>query len=326
MDKGVFNEDGVQVNYYRQGNPEEKQNQLEERMQADPYDAEHPSSMINSVPEWFKKRMLSPAVQQLMALDETELEREVKPNVTLRRIRSSFWYEYERMHSKYTRTTTRAADNISVYKICHGVCTTQFFMDRIFRNDYYFAWMIRPPQNYTKALNESLEHGLSRVREILNFPLYEKKFTRDGEPVVDPKTGRQIEVPSEKNANLILKTVAFLDLRVKGAVTQKIHQISQHDVRQQTVSYNVHNNNPMQEVDASKLDSKLLTIDDLDKRIESLTAETQKLLENPTWSKAEVKQVMADGEEKLLKRMEETGHTEQVPFDYDPEILKRHPK
>lgn len=268
----------------------------------EPYDTDHPKSMINSVPLWLKQRMTHPDVMELMSWSEEELVDRIRPNLTLKRLRSAFWYEYERLHSNHGRPTIHEKQ-IGVYRMCQGICTSQYFMEKVAKNNYYLAWIIRPPVNYLKALNESLEYGLDRMREILNFPLYKKKFTKEGLPITDKQTGAQVEEPDNQTANMVLKTVAFLDLRVKGAVPLKIHQVTQ----QQNLNYNVNAGDSRVQVDAEKLDMNLLSIEDLDKKIAGLTEDTRKLIDNPGFTVPELQNVKKQSEDELSEHEVENG-------------------
>ena len=278
----------------------------------DVLDTEHPQSMVNLVPTWLAKRMLSEGMKHYISMSEDELEAMVRPNVTLKRLRSSFWYEFERIHRNYGRWPTKRENNIGIFRICNGVCTTQYFMDKISRNDLYLAWIIRPPLNYEKAMNEALEHGISRLREILNLPLYQTRLDRHGMPVVDSATQEVVQEPNDKIANIILKTVAFLDLRIKGSVPQRIHQITQSQIESKQITMNITKDDNVAktpiDVDFKEIDEKLLTIDDLDKRIAQLSSETEELIDSPKFNQAErgiVIQDEMDGMDKHIRMIED---------------------
>lgn len=318
MTRGLYDEKGGLTGYDFGYEP--KQDFQEELNAIDPYDTDHKNSMINLVPKWLKARLLNPTVKSLMSLAEEDLELKVKPNLTLQRLRSAFWYEYERIQSAHGRHR-RHEHNIGVYRMCNGICTSQYFMEKVARNDYYIAWIIRPPLDYDKALQESLQHGLNRVREILNFPLYDKKFTKDGVPVVDKFTGEQVESPNHATANLLLKTVAFLDLRVKGAIPQKIQQYTQQQITRQSVNYNVKPHNKPGEVvtvDVNALDNKLLTIEDLDDRIRQLSSETDTMVNNPQYTRNEHKDIVAKTEVELDKHAVDNQITDLTDMPIQP--------
>lgn len=299
----------------------EPKNEFQEDLaNIDPYDTDHKNSMINLVPKWLKARLLNPTVKSLMSLAEEDLEDKVKPNLTLQRLRSAFWYEYERIQNAHGRHR-RHEHNIGVYRMCNGICTTQYFMEKVARNDYYIAWIIRPPLDYDKALQESLQHGLNRVREILNFPLYDKKFTKDGVPVIDKFTQEQVEIPNQVTANLILKTVAFLDLRVKGAIPQKIQQYTQQQITRQSVNYNVRPDarpGDVVTVDVNALDNKLLSIEDLDDRIKQLSSETDAMVNNPQYTRTEHKDLAAKSEQELDRHAVDNQITDLTEMPIQP--------
>lgn len=274
----------------------------------DAYDTENKYSMIKMAPEWLRERMLHPAIKELMLLDEEDLSARVRPNLTLKRLRTAFWHEYEHLHRNYGRI---AADKnkISMHRVATGVCTLEYLTEKIMPNDLYVAWIIRPPVNYENAMEEALQHGLNRMREILNFPLYKAKYNRDGLPIVDKYSGEVVYEPDATIANLMLKTVAYLDLRIKGATTQKIHQISQQQISRQNINYNVRNGaNDRVTVDMGKLDDKLLTIDDLDTKIAALSKETQDIIDNPSFTNKEIKSLHKQSENELDEHTIEIAH------------------
>jgi len=287
---------------------EENKRKFNDIQKTDPYAESNKNSMINMAPPWLQARMRTEGMMKYMELPEEELEKLVKPNLTLKRLRTTFWREYEMLHRNFGRAPATLENKISIYRICVGICTNEFFANKIAPNDLFLAWIIRPPVNYEVAMEEALQQGLDRMREILNFPLYKRKFNKDGLPVVDKFTGEQILEPDEKIANIVLKTVAFLDLRVKGAIPQKIHQYSQQQINRQSVNYNVRPGaNSTVTVDVEKLDNKLLSIDDLDDRIKKLSKETEELLEDPKYNRGERKMLCDQTEGELEQHITEVS-------------------
>jgi len=265
------------------------------------YDEDDPNSMINCAPEWVKRRLRSKGVMELLALSEEELEKKVHPPQTLKRLRIGFWSEYERIFSNFGRRPYRGTENrIGINRVCNGVCTPQYFMQEVAENDYYLAWVVRPPLDYVVALEEALSYGVDRLREILNMPMFDYKYKSDGSIVTDKYTDEPVMIPNVPVANIILKTVAMLDMRVKGAIPQKIHQVTQ----SQNFNMNVHRGNSKVTVDTQALDNKLLSIDDLDSKIEELSKETEGLLNGPKLTLPEARFVLRDSEKKLTKHKE----------------------
>jgi hypothetical protein len=70
------------------------------------------------------------------------------------------------------------------------------------------AWILSPPASYMVRMEEALNQGLVEMRDIMS------------QPHIDPVTNKI----NTRLAEIKLKTVMFLDLRVKGAITQKIEQ------------------------------------------------------------------------------------------------------
>jgi len=312
----VFNTDGVQVGRDRMSRNDRDFLPAEQFHDIDPYDTDNPKSMINMVPDWIKSRMLNETMRKLAYLSDEELEAEVKPNLSLKRLRTAFWAQYDNLHNSPMRNN-KNFNKIGIFKMCMGICTTQYFMEKIARNDFMLAYIIRPPLDYDNAMQESLQHGLNRVREILNFPLYEPRFNKDGLPIVDKHTGEQVMSPNEKIANLILKTVAFLDLRIKGATVQKIHQVSDQNITRRSLNMNVKSGNRVVTVDPNALDDKLLTIEDLDAKIRSLSNETNALVNDPRYTVAENRVIEQDASLQMDAHAKETGHEKLTELDVE---------
>ena len=290
---------------------EQNKRKFDDVQKTDPYETSSKSSMINMAPPWLQDHMRSANVMEYMELSEEELKKRVRPNLTFKRLRTNFWREYEMLHRNFGRAPATLEKSISIYRICVGICTNEYFASKIATNDLFLSWIIRPPVNYEVAMEESLQHGLDRMREILNFPLYKGKYNKDGIPVCDKYTGEQVLEPDEKIANLLLKTVAFLDLRVKGAIPQKIQQYTQQQITRQSVNYNVRpGSNSAVTVDVDKLDSKLLSIDDLDSKIAKLSKETQGILDDPKLTRGERKMLTDTTEAELDQHAIEVGSGE----------------
>lgn len=145
--------------------------------------------------------------------------------VTENRIRVAFWMEFDR--------ATATGTNMNMARVYSGICTGEHFHGLVIRKPEKLAWILTPLTSYTIAMEEALVSGIEKLREVFEFPLYNKR----GEP--DVRVGE-----------LILKAVAQLDLRVKGAIIQKI----------QTQSLNVH----------AHVNKPTESMSDLDKRLEEL--------------------------------------------------------
>lgn len=176
------------------------------------FDKADTRSLYNIAPEGIRDMLQEDKVlPQLLKMDEKALKKMLKPSAILSRIRIAFWKEYERAQIMKS--------NMRIDNCYRGICTREFFMDAVARNVQAVAWILRPTTNYVVAMEEALNHGIERMREILDFPLWEMKEvkSKDGQR-------RQKKMPNYETAKLVLKTVQMLDTRVKGASVQRVHQ------------------------------------------------------------------------------------------------------
>lgn len=168
----------------------------------DIFNESNPRSVINIVPEPVRRAMLL-IPGEYLAWDEQMLKRQIKPNATTSRLRISFWQEYNRAQE----------DNkpINITRVYAGVCTNGFFYNKFLPQSALVAWMITPPTDYMKAMQETLVEGVDQLREIVTLPV------RD-----------QSGAPIYQNIDRILKAFAIVDNRVRGAVVQKIETKNMH--------------------------------------------------------------------------------------------------
>jgi hypothetical protein len=168
-------------------------------------DADNPRSLINLVPEAVRNH-INNLPEDFLHLTEEELEA-MTPNAQWtmvdRRLRTAFWLEYERVQA--------TGGHMVMTNIFGGTCSKNYFYDRVLTCKPRLGYLLQAPQNYRVATEEALIHGVNRVREILDLPLFTE--LKDGRRVPDPKV-----------ADVIIKAVAMLDMRVKGAVIQRIQQ------------------------------------------------------------------------------------------------------
>lgn len=176
-------------------------------------DRSNPRAVINLVPEsWVRAiERLAQEFPEFMDLDERSLKEEIskafkakkiregltKINPTDNRIRMGFWNEYNRACDRKKPMVMS-----SVYA---GVCTAAYADHEVIARPQKLAWILTPPTSYTNTMEEALLFGIECLRDILETPL------RTSSGGLDVKA-----------AELVLKTVQFLDQRVKGAVVQKV--------------------------------------------------------------------------------------------------------
>jgi hypothetical protein len=211
----------------------------------DLFERENPRSLINIAPEVFKAGLEHSSVRLYLKKDEKSLEKIVKPTPTLNRLRQRFWIEFDLAQDQNRKMK---AENIWM-----GVCSLDLFLSVVEKFKYQ-AWILMPLPRYDDIIEEALHAGLNRVREIFDFPLYEKKeVKRNGIPQL-------ITVPNYKAADLMLKTVKMLDDRVKGGVVQKIEQTNKNLHLHSNADGNVRsveNENDLIEAEIKRLEKKI---------------------------------------------------------------------
>ncbi len=169
------------------------------------FDQDNPRSVYNLVP---------PAVQEAMmkispryyTWSEKALERNTELEARDHRLRISFWTEYQ-------ITQDEDKPTISMHSVLRGVCTKTYFYETVLFNPHKLAWVLFPPPDYEKAMDEMHHLSLKEMRKILTLPLGPKDTALMREKI---------------------KIFALLDNRIKGAVLQKLH------IQQDTRNLHVH--------------------------------------------------------------------------------------
>lgn len=165
-------------------------------------------SVINLVPQAVSMAMVDAGKKDpaLFQMDEHTLWMTLKyrkklPNATDNRLRLAFWLEYDRAQQDHKHMEMSA-----VYS---GVCSRSLFYAQYLDDPERVAWLLCPPVDYTMKIQEALDFGTDRMREILAMDPHDAK-------------GR----PNVKLMELQAKIWALMDQRIKGAYTQRIEQRS----------------------------------------------------------------------------------------------------
>lgn len=166
-------------------------------------DTDNPRSVLNLIKNCprIHEAILRLMIEEpeLLSLDEGSLHKLVHPTVGMQRIRFSFWAEYENCASR-GRPMKQA-------QIIGGILTEQNFKESFLANNKKVAYMLCPPTNYVVQVKEALQAGFETVRQIVSA----KVIDEDG-----------FLIP--RAADVVLKAVALLDIRVKGSIVQRIDQ------------------------------------------------------------------------------------------------------
>jgi hypothetical protein len=174
----------------------------------DLFERMNPRSLINLLPDGVQSDLIEAtrAKPELFTMDERTLflhlrAQAIQPTPTDNRLRLSFWVEYDRAQFEVTK--------MNMTPIYAGVCVRQYFYSTYLKNAWKVAWLLCPPTNYVKKLEEALDFGIDRMRDILEMSPMDER----GKPNV-------------KLMELQTKITIALDQRAKGSYTQRIEQKS----------------------------------------------------------------------------------------------------
>lgn len=172
-------------------------------------DETNPRSLVNLVTENIAEALKDAirAIPDFFGIDEREVYQKLRangtpPSPTDNMLRLRFWYEYDQAQTNLT-------PKMGVGKVFAGVCTDLTYA-RLWKNPYKVAWMVCPPVGYNTKLDEILDFGMDRMRDIMAMDPH------------CPKTGKL----NARILELQAKLFVMMDQRKHGVATQKIEQRS----------------------------------------------------------------------------------------------------
>jgi hypothetical protein len=142
-------------------------------------------------------------------IGEEELRRKYNPDAFVCRLRTAFWREYDAAQAGFR--------DINVPNIAMMMGTPTATVMVHLKNPKHLPWILCAPASYDIILDEMYQRGMNRVAEIINVDFYKPDGSVD-----------------KGLAELVLKAIAFVDMRKNGAVVQKqLHvHTSTRDVKQ----------------------------------------------------------------------------------------------
>lgn len=234
------------------------------------YWGDDPESIYNMLPESMREKIADLDLELLQLTDKAFMRKFVKavgeePNETDMVLREAFWSQYNaNLITIRARKYQQRAENIIKIDITQlaqaAGYSRHFFYESYLLQPMRIAYLLRPPTEYMYRMQSLLDLSLRKLHEILNMPLTRTVMKRAPSEAVahdelaPPHTptgagstgDKQIErfiAHEEANTPLIGKIIdiaKFLDLRVKGAIIQKI-QIDQ-KVQQRNLNLNINKN------------------------------------------------------------------------------------
>lgn len=171
-------------------------------------DETNPGSLINIVPKIMVEPIKELAIRapSYIGLGEKQLREKIEYTGVDDRLRLTFWDEFHNATMENRRMLSSRFINVHT-------CTIEVFVREYLRRPgAKLAFVITPPRKYTLAMRHLLEKGVERIEEIMNLPITKADGT-----------------PNTTMISQILKAFALIDLRVKGAIVQKM-QIQQQNL------------------------------------------------------------------------------------------------
>lgn len=158
---------------------------------------------LNMLPAFLQEKVAK-LPQSLFDLSEQELKERIfaeeEPTQVHQLLRQGFWDEYDRCQR-------HKIPMMDTYRIIHGVCSLGYFNNRFLAEPLNMAWLIVAPTDYLKSMKELLQMGAAQFREILTMS------NRNGDGS-----------PNTKLMDVKFKIIQHVDMRVKGAIIQRIDQ------------------------------------------------------------------------------------------------------
>lgn len=161
-------------------------------------DDSNPQSLINLVHPSFRPKLLN-IPQELLDLSFEEIKERLNPTVTHYRLRYAFWNEFE--------CAIDQGRMMRMARVYAGICTEGHFSNILSKNQVFMAFLVSRPTDYITVVKESLQAGMENLRKIVSSKVHDE----DGNLI-------------PRAADVVIKGIALLDLRVKGAVIQRIDQ------------------------------------------------------------------------------------------------------
>lgn len=180
------------------------------------FDKSEPRALINIVWKEFSE-ILDRAkfiMPDLFKLSERDIKRKTKPDPILDMLRLRFWQEYDR--AQLVDQQMRQVD------IIRGLCSKEYWYEKICKDPEKLTWILLPLAGYITRMESSLITAQDEIEDILRLPIRQ---------TLHDKHGKKYEVIDSSLIANKIKIWQALDIRVKGAVVQKlaVHQkIDQH--------------------------------------------------------------------------------------------------
>lgn len=228
---------------------------------ADIFGKDNPRSVYNLVTDRVRDGIdkLQEKFPDLLGLPEKSLRHSLQklnaqPDITDNQLRLKFWQAYEECQA-------RGHKAMSIQNVCAGICDREWFHEKYLQNPMKLAWILCVPTNYVVVIDEALQYGIMRMRDILEMN------------VIDPVTGKV----NNSLLQMQLKIVTMLDARKHGAVVQRSMQVVAHTSDKQVAAAMVGNTTETSAVKMAKLNARIAQLEMLERKALHLTEPKKKV-------------------------------------------------
>jgi hypothetical protein len=160
-------------------------------------DESNPTAIVNKIQSEILLEAIRKMPIELLEKDPRSLNKLVRPSPSLNRVRLNFWNSYV--------NAVRTGRMFNVTDIVAGVMTKDAFFSTIVSTPKNLAWVLCPVMEYKCSLEEALDVGIRKIREMMEVEVVDENGVLD-----------------TKAAAIVLKAFQMIDERVNGGITQKI--------------------------------------------------------------------------------------------------------
>jgi hypothetical protein len=239
------------------------------------FDESNPMSVVNMVPPMVAEaiRKIPQQCAYVTHATEGQIKAYCKPDERDERLRLAFWDEYN--------YATSVSAPMRINYVIRGLCSGEVFYNYYLSEPKKLAWVLTPPKFYSQGMKYILHLGLDRLTEIMQA----KVVDDDG----------KLDV---RAAATILKAFQLVDLRVKGAIMQKV----QIDQRTLNMNADVHAEQ-LHQLQLKQLQSMSASeLDDLERRAQIAEKAAQSFERNiPVDQRQEVIDLVTDNDMNTLR-------------------------
>ncbi len=132
------------------------------------FDLNNPYSVFSLLPPQ-DREVWNRVDRVLLSMEESELRKRIHPSPTLNKIRIAFWYEYD--------VALRTGKALSLRRVWSGLISKENWGNYLKAKP--LAWILTPTSSIESSLEDIMEHSLSKLRKILDAPIYKADGSLD---------------------------------------------------------------------------------------------------------------------------------------------------